>query len=81
MSYCRFEGTRNELLACLNEAECCVDGEPGYSVSEKETNQFRRMVTMFVDWMHDMCLLDCNGELDMNVLNEICEAMVKGNEE
>lgn len=77
MSYCRFEGTRMELNACLNVVEEHVNHEAEYSVSENEINNFQLMVQDFVDWLHNMALLDDEGYLDEDALNEVCEDMSK----
>lgn len=78
MSYCRFEGTNHELNACLVEAEEHAYEEAEYPVSSGEVEQFRKMVNRFYDFMVDMGLIDYNGELDEDALNEICEKMGKG---
>jgi len=81
MSYCRFEGTRMELNACLNDVEEHVNGEAEYPVSENEVNHFRWMVENFAGWLHDMALLDDEGYLDEDALNEVCDDMMKGKED
>ena len=78
MSYCRFEGTDAELRACLNDVDKHVNGEAEYAVSDSEIHHFRRMVDNFAAWICDMNLLDEDGCLDEDVLDEICEAMKKG---
>ena len=77
MSYCRFEGTLAELQTCLADVEEHVNGEAAYPVSDREIGKFRRIVTEFTSWLHDMALLDDEGYLDEDVLNEVCEAMSK----
>ena len=78
MSYCRFEGTKQELSACLRDVEGCVNEEPGYGdVSDREVTNFKNMVVDFVDWLHDMCLLDDEGNIDHEELDRTCEAMMK----
>lgn len=75
MSYCRFEGTRQELRACINEVENHIYEEAEYEVSDNEIREFKQMVKDFYNFMADMELLDENGELDENVLDEISEKM------
>lgn len=81
MSYCRFEGTRSELAACLGEVEDHINMEAQYEVSEKEINHFRRMVKMFVEFLQEQELLNEEGELDKEVLDRVCESMAHGYEE
>ena len=81
MSYCRFEGTRQELNACLNNVVEHIDGEAEYKVSDGEIRQFRNMVVEFTEWLLNMGLLDNDGELNTEQLNNICEAMKHTKEE
>ena len=81
MSYCRFEGTRAELNTCLSVVEEHVNGEAEYRVSENEVNHFQQMVQDFVGWLHDMALLDDEGYLDEDALNEVCDDMMKARED
>lgn len=76
MSYCRFEGTREELRACLSDIEEHVNGEGESVVSEKEIRCCQRMIEEFVDWLNDMALLD-DGELDRRALAEVLDSMRK----
>ena len=78
MSYCRFEGTDDELQACLNDVDEHVNGEAREAVSDSEIRHFRSMVENFTSWLLDMNLLDEDGCLDEDALDEICEAMKKG---
>ena len=81
MSYCRFEGTRRELAACLGEVEDHINMEAKYEVSEQEINHFRRTVKMFVEFLQEQELLNEEGELDKEVLDRVCESMAHGYEE
>ena len=76
-SYCRFEGTRMELDACLAEVEEHVNGDSEYPVSESEVGYFWDMVKDFVGWLHDMALLDNEGHLNEDALDDMCEDMTK----
>ena len=78
MSYCRMEGTRHELMACLNAVEEHINGEAEYPVSENEANNFQQMVIDFVGWLHDSALLDDEGYLDEEALERVCDDIVKG---
>ena len=78
MSYCRFEGTKAELNACLDEVNEHIYEEAEYEVSDREIQHFRQMVERFVEFMDENELLDEYGELDNSRLDEICEAMSKG---
>lgn len=81
MSYCRFEGTHQELRACLCDVEEHVNEEAQYEVSDREINQFRNMVEYFVGWLNDMALLDEDGDIDQDALDQVCEALAKKYEE
>ena len=75
MSYCRYEGTLNELRACLDDVQGHIDGAAEYEVSDHETRQFAQMVKEFVWFLQDAELIDDHGELDNDKLEEICELM------
>ena len=77
MSYCRFEGTKHELGACMGTVEEHVNEEAEYEVSENEVRHFREMVVSFVDFLNDMCLLEDYAEINDGALDEVCEAMKK----
>ena len=77
MSYCRFEGTYSELRSCLSDVEEHVSEEAEYEVSDREIRSFRNMVEMFHDFLCNMELLDEDGDLDMDALDSVCEAMAK----
>lgn len=81
MSYCRMEGTRMELAACLQDAEDHVNGEAEYAVSDREIQHFRRIIEDTFYWMRDMDLIDEDGYLNEAGLDEICEAMSRAGEE
>lgn len=75
MSYCRFEGTRQELRACLADVEEHVNGDAEYKVRENEIGHFEQMVREFVDWLNDMALLDEYGELNEREFEQVLDAM------
>lgn len=79
MSYCRYEGTYQELRICLDNAEEHINGEAEYEVSESEIEFFHRMVTEFTDWMKENGILDDDVEIDEESLGNICSAMRCGN--
>ena len=81
MSYCRFQGTRQELRRCLQDVEDHVNGEAEYPVGDEEIRHFRHMVTDFVEWLQNMELLDEDGYLDDDAMSQVCEQMAKGYEE
>lgn len=80
MSYCRFEGTRSELNACLREVEEHINEEAEYEVSENEIYHFRQMVYEFYDFLQGNALLDEYGDIDEHMLEEVCESMAKSYE-
>ena len=77
MSYCRFEGTYNELCACLSDVNEHLDESAEYSVDDREIRNFRKMVERFADWLVDNDLIDEDGCLDESALDEICHAMAR----
>lgn len=81
MSYCRFEGTKQELNACIYEVMEHINGEAEYEVSEDEIRCFRMMVYNMIDFLQGAELLNEDGELDAQKLEEVCEAMKHGTEE
>lgn len=80
MSYCRFEGTRSELAACLGEVEDHINEDAEYAISDQEIEHFRRMVKMFVEFLQELEILDEEGELDKEVLDIVCKSMAQGYE-
>lgn len=81
MSYCRFEGTRRELTACLDVVEDHINKEAKYEVSEQEINHFRRMTLMFAEFMLEQGIINFDGEIDKAVLENVCSAMAKSYEQ
>ena len=77
MSYCRLEGTRQEMAACLADVEEHINEEAAYETSDREIHNFRRMVREFADFLQENDLLDDNGYINDEVLDEICEKMAK----
>ena len=53
MSYCRFEGTHQELKACLADVDEHLAEMAEYEVSEDEVDHFRDMVKDFIGWMQE----------------------------
>lgn len=81
MSYCRYEGTYNELRRCLHDAQEHIDEEAEYDVSEDEIQHFRNMVELFHEFLRDNSLMDCDGRLDWTAIDAVCEAMKKSYDE
>ena len=77
MSYCRFEGTHQELRACLEDVEEHIQEEAEYKVSENEIEHFQNMVRDFYSWLVDYELITEDGELDEEMLERACEYMRK----
>lgn len=78
MSYCRFEGTLHELRACMATVEEHINGDDTSETSIDECTAFRRMVQEFAEFMYDMDLLDENGEIKDDKLDELCVALRTG---
>lgn len=81
MSYCRFEGTHQELRACLSTVDEHLMEEAEYEVSENEIDHFRDMVNEFFNWMQDNELIPDNCEIDEIQLESICRAMSEANKQ
>jgi len=77
MSYCRFEGTHQELKACLADVDEHIMEDAEYETSENEVRHFRDMVMDFFGWMNDNELITEDGELDEDQFGGICQAMRK----
>ena len=77
MSYCRFEGTHEELRACLADVKEHIQEEAEYEVSEREIEHFQGMVRDFYSWLVDYELITGDGELDEEMLERACEYMRK----
>lgn len=76
MSYCRFEGTLHEFIACKNDVMEHLQGEAEYKVSDEEIRNFRHLVDRMVEFLvYDTCLINEDGELDEDQLDLVCEAM------
>ena len=80
MSYCRHEGTFQELRACLVDVEEHTNEEAEYEVSDREIQCFKNMVELFHEFLCNQELLDEYGDLRMDRLDEIGEAMSKSHE-
>lgn len=78
MSYCRNEGALAEVRCALSDVDAHIDEDAEYSVSEREIDCFKSLITELYDWMCERELIDCNGELDTDGLEEICEKMRHG---
>lgn len=78
MSYCRFEGTLEEMKICLCDVDEHINEEAEYEVSDREIGCFKDMVSTFWTWMIENELVDENGELVEDELENICETMRHG---
>lgn len=77
MSYCRQENTRLALNEALNDVYEHINEEAEYEISDREIRNFREMVKSFVDFLQETELLDEDGYLNDEALDEVCEAMGK----
>ena len=75
MSYCRFEGTRAEMRACIDVVEDHINEEAEYEVSENEIDQFRSIVNDMVTFLRENDIIDYDTEVDENALEKVCESM------
>ena len=81
MSYCRFEGTRMELDACLAEVAEHIEGCAEDEVSDREIEEFRKIVKNMYWMMAELEIIDENGELNESELDWVCEKMAEKMEE
>ena len=80
MSYCRIEGTLNEMRAVIGEVEDHVYQEECSPVSGREISAFENLMHEIFDFLEDMELIDYEHEwLDRERLEEICNMMAKEN--
>jgi hypothetical protein len=77
MSYCRQEGTFEELRCCMADVDDHIRGEAEYEISDREISCFRKMVNEFVWFLNEYELIDEFGDVDNLRLDEICELMAK----
>ena len=75
MSYCRFEGTKMELDACIDDVRDHYFEIAEYEVSGNEIDHFRKMVRNFVEFLNELELLNDDNEVDEDKLEEVCEMM------
>lgn len=70
------------MRACLSDVEEHINEEAQYDVSDREIDNFKRMVLEFTVFLQDNDLLDEYGNLDEDQLDGICDTMRKSyNEE
>lgn len=81
MSYCRFEGTREELRACYSDVDDYINDCAEERASDREIDCFRDMVQEMFDFLRDNCIIDDDAFIDWNTVDDICEKMTKGGEE
>lgn len=81
MSYCRFEGTRAELNACMDVVQEHYNEEAEYEVSDREITEFKKMIYEVVDFLQNTEIIDDEGEIDNEQLDRVCEMMGQAYEE
>ena len=77
MSYCRFEGTRHELGACIGEVYDHINEEAEYEISDNEIRNFRQMVNSFLELLNDAGILTEYAEINEEALDQVCEKMAQ----
>lgn len=75
MSYCRQQGTFEELKQSLYDVEQYINGNADEAMSDREIESFRKMVFWFVDFLNEQELIDCTGDVDISVLECICDSL------
>ena len=78
MDYCRQEGTYRELKACLKDVENHINGVADDPIDSCEILAFTDMVKMFCRFLGDHWLLDEEGNLDGERLDQVCKSMTVG---
>lgn len=78
MSYCRFEGTKHELDACLSVADEAIMGEAEYPVSEDETAYFKLMIENVLDFLQENDVISDEINYDEDKLYDIMRLMERG---
>ena len=81
MSYCRFEGTKAELNACLAVAEEHANDEAEYKVSQREIENFEDLIRTFHAFLIDYEILDEAGSIDEAALEGLLYKMSQAAEE
>lgn len=76
MSYCRFEGTRHELNACIGDVLEHINEEAEYSISRSEIENFKELTKTFVEFLIDTEILD-EAYINDDVLDLVCEKMAQ----
>jgi ribosomal protein S15P/S13E len=61
----------------LNEAQEHINGEAEDKVSAREIECFKDIIRDVVDFLNDNCLLDEDGMIDREGLDDVCQAMAK----
>ena len=70
MNYCRFENTSRDLRDCLTAIE-----NREKDLSNNEAKAMRSMIERFVCFLNQESLLDIDGEVDQEQLDEIIKEM------
>lgn len=78
MSYCRYTNTLDDLRDCINDALSHVNEEAEYPVSKSEINCFRQMVKEFYQMMDFCAMINDDGTLNEEELDECCAMMEHG---
>ena len=78
MSYCRYENTMRDLRDCINDVIEHVNEEAKYSVSEREIDCFRKMVKEFHELMTFCSIINDDGTINEEELDDVCFYMEKG---
>lgn len=83
MSYCRFHNTSLDLEECLAVVlnRYYDDGDEYSAVSDEECERFKIMVHQIADFFNDLELLDEDGYVDENKLDEVVSKMQSDEED
>lgn len=78
MSYCRFEGTKNELRACLENVQEHIEDIAEYSVSDMEIESFQDICEEMFYFLKDNCIINDDAYIDWDELEKVCNKMKNG---
>lgn len=78
MSYCRYTNTLGDLRDCINDVVDHVNEEAKYPVSKSEIDCFRRMVKEFYQLLDFCCVINDDGTLNEEELDDVCFRMEQG---
>ena len=77
MDYCKFEITERELDRCLSDVSDHIEGFADVAISESQIIAFQEMMIRIHSFCQRYSLIDAEGGLDLDVLDDVCKAMAE----